>query len=171
MTAIIDKTTLMGPDEVLYELERLGIPHKVQDDVFVTSAKGRLSEMPRLKQSITAHADELVELLDARKIVRCAQCKEPIRPGTQYTRAWSAETGARMNFHPACYQTRHEQNPHLPQPEILFDEPGYTVVVEDSGLCCFCTMQEAELPGEAPMVCPRCWRKQDAKKNRELAAA
>jgi len=171
VTAVIDKTTLMGPDEVLYHLERLGVRHKLHHGSFVTSASPHLSEMPRLRKSIDEHADALAELLEKRTKDICAQCNEPIGHGAQRTRAWSTETGARMNFHPACYQARHEQNPYLPQPEIFIDESGYTVVIEDSGLCCFCTMQESELPEEAPMLCRRCWKKQDAKKERDRAVA
>lgn len=175
LPGIDEPRNIMEPAQILYELNRLGIAHRLHKGVFVTEASMYLNDPRNMSNGLVfaleLHADALAELLPKYNPQMCHWCHTKIAHGKFFVRVYAQEEGRRYSFHQECHIDRRELHPNLPDAEILSEEPGYRVEIEDSGLCCMCMMAESELPEEAPILCRRCWKKQDAKKNRELAAA
>lgn len=160
---------MLEPGAVLHELVRLGIRFRVSKGAFVTDACLALCELdkyalPGLKYAIEHQSDQLAELAATWTPQKCHWCHMAIAHGDRFIRVYSADEGRRFVFHAACHAERAEKLPNLPMPDIYLDEPGYTVLFEDYGVCCYCQRAEAIHPKEAPNVCNRCFKIRDAKK-------
>lgn len=165
----------MEPAQILYELDRLGIGYRLHKGAFVTEPSMYLSDPRNMSKGLVFalqhHADALAELLPTYSPLFCHWCHTEIKHGKFFVRVYSQEEGRRYSFHQECHLNRRELHPNLPDEEVLFDEPGYKVVMEDSGLCCQCMMAESELPEEAPILCKRCWKRNGNSKQKNPSEA
>lgn len=147
--------TLIEPPELLYELDRRGIPYKVEDGQFkYRDDHGSITD--GMVASLKAQKDAVISLARAHVPHVCAWCHSEIR-GFRIV-FYAQEEGRKYAFHETCHRQRQAHFAgSLPTPEVLVEEPGYKVLVEDSGKCCFCNKAAAVFPFEAPNVCPECW--------------